>query len=133
MSNNSHKSNADINQAVVRILYGKPFNLPKMSATHKMTNILVKGNIKEAREIYEKYQNDARYDFSEKSINSLGYLLLKEAYFEEAINVFQWNVERFPESPNVYDSLGEAYLKNGDTEEAFGFLQKSVFYGWVKS
>jgi len=44
----------------------------------------------------------------------------------EAIEVFKINVKEFPESWNVYDSLGEAYVVNGDKESAIENYQKSV-------
>ena len=44
----------------------------------------------------------------------------------EAIEVFKLNVEEFPRSSNVYDSLGEAYMKQGDTEKAIINYEKSL-------
>jgi len=44
----------------------------------------------------------------ETTINNLGYQLLGEEKIDEAIEIFRTNVERFPSSANVYDSLGEA-------------------------
>ena len=40
--------------------------------------------------------------------------------------MFKLNVELFPESWNVYDSLGEALLKAGDTEKAIKMYEKSL-------
>jgi tetratricopeptide (TPR) repeat protein len=36
------------------------------------------------------------------------------------------NVEAYPESGNVYDSLAEAYLKEGNKEMAIKFYLKSL-------
>jgi CubicO group peptidase (beta-lactamase class C family) len=46
---------------------------------------------------------------TEQQINRIGYFLLEKQRFTDAIAVFLLNVRRFPKSPNVYDSLGEAY------------------------
>lgn len=51
----------------------------------------------------------------EKYLNSLGYEALREKNFEKAIAIFKTNVALYPKSPNVYDSLAEAYMKSGDT------------------
>lgn len=54
----------------------------------------------------------------ENTINLLGYNQLQAGETLEAIKVFQENVSRFPNSANVYDSLGEAYEKNNQLELA---------------
>ncbi len=47
-------------------------------------------------------------------INAQGYRFLQEDKVKEATAMFRVNVELFPDSWNVYDSLGEALLKAGD-------------------
>ncbi|MBU1096422.1 MAG: hypothetical protein KKB34_08070 [Bacteroidetes bacterium] len=49
--------------------------------------------------------------FTENQINALGYEYLMNNLIEEAILLFNFNTEVFPEPFNVYDSLGEAYMK----------------------
>lgn len=63
---------------------------------------------------------------SESVVNDLGYDLLGDDRFEAAIAVFRRNVERFPESANTWDSLGEAYLEAGELEAALENYQRSV-------
>ena len=63
---------------------------------------------------------------SESSMNSLGYRLLGQEKFDEAIRIFTLNVERFPNSGNVYDSLAEAYMNKGDKEAAIKNYEKSL-------
>ena len=43
-----------------------------------------------------------------------------------AVEIFKLNVEQFPKEWNVYDSLGEAYLKLGNKAEAIRNYKKSV-------
>jgi len=38
--------------------------------------------------------------------------------YDKAVEIFRFNVTLFPGSPNVYDSLGEAYMLNGELEPA---------------
>ena len=40
--------------------------------------------------------------------------------------IFKLNVERYPDSFNVYDSLGEAYMVHGDKELAIKHYRKSL-------
>jgi CubicO group peptidase (beta-lactamase class C family) len=67
-----------------------------------------------------------RGDISEESINSAGYQLVAQKNIENAIGLFQLNVQLHPESWNAYDSLGEAYMNHGDRELAIQNYQKSL-------
>ena len=54
----------------------------------------------------------------EATVNSMGYRLLGQNKVEEAIAVLQRNVDAYPNSANVYDSLGDAYNAAERFEEA---------------
>jgi CubicO group peptidase (beta-lactamase class C family) len=63
----------------------------------------------------------------EGPINSLGYQLLYPLKrVKDAIEVFKMNVEDYPDSFNVYDSLGEAHAVNGDRELAIKNYERSI-------
>ena len=64
--------------------------------------------------------------FDENEINSLGYRFLQNEKIKDAIELFKLNVTAYPESWNVYDSLGEAYLKDGQKKLAFENYEKSL-------
>ena len=51
-------------------------------------------------------------------MNSLGYQFIRKGDIPSAIEIFKINVELYPNSSNVYDSLGDAYLKAKDTTNA---------------
>jgi dienelactone hydrolase len=79
------------------------------------------------KQYYDLKKNQAdRYDFGEPELNTLGYLLLREGRTKDAIEIFKLNVAVFPEGFNTYDSLGEAYMANGDRELAIKNYQKSL-------
>jgi cytochrome c-type biogenesis protein CcmH/NrfG len=60
----------------------------------------------------------------------LGYTLLYSLPYsgheQDAIRVFQRNAQDFPQSSNVYDSLGEAYMKVGEKDLAITNYEKSL-------
>ncbi|HEY1265000.1 MAG TPA: DUF2306 domain-containing protein [Terriglobales bacterium] len=68
----------------------------------------------------------AVYNFDEDELNTLGYQLIKENKFSEAIRIFQLNVDIYPQSANTYDSLGEAYMDAGQKGEAAANYKKSL-------
>ena len=65
-----------------------------------------------------------QYDFSEPELNRLGYQLLGERKYQAAVSVLKLNTESYPDSPNVYDSLAEAYLRNNQPELAVASYRK---------
>ena len=73
-----------------------------------------------------KKNQRTRYDFSESQLNNLGYEFLFTSRVKEAVEVFKLNVTAFPQSFNVYDSLGEAYAANGEREQAIRNYRKSL-------
>ncbi len=63
-----------------------------------------------------------KYDYStsipEATLNIIGYRLMQDEQIEKAIEVFEYNVELYPNSANVYDSFAEALEKTGRTNDA---------------
>ncbi len=45
---------------------------------------------------------------------------------DEAIEIFKLNIEAYPEAFNVYDSMGEALMEKGETEQAIENYKKSL-------
>lgn len=56
----------------------------------------------------------------------MGYQLVHANKFKEAIRIFRLNVEAYPQSSNVYDSLAEAYMDDGDKSQAIANYQESL-------
>jgi glyoxylase-like metal-dependent hydrolase (beta-lactamase superfamily II) len=106
----------------------KDNNRLKTSICKPLTEMITEGSIEEAVEGYRqlhKSEPDA-YDFSEGHLNDLGYVLLNRGMVKEAIEIFRLNVDAYPESGNVYDSLAEAYMIDGNKELAIEFYVKSL-------
>ena len=84
----------------------------------------VEAAIKQYHEL--KAMEPTAYDFGEDELNGLGYQLLEMKKFKDAIRVFELNVEAYPSSYSTYDSLGEAYMDNGDKDLAIKNYRKSL-------
>ena len=66
------------------------------------------------------------YYVDETRMNQLGYQLLRNRKTTDAIEVFKLNVQEFPKSSNVYDSLGEAYTAAGNKDLAIQNYKRSI-------
>ena len=62
----------------------------------------------------------------EVMVNRIGYELLQEGDTKGAIEIFKANVAAHPDSPNAYDSLGDAYLADGQKELARENAKKTL-------
>jgi CubicO group peptidase (beta-lactamase class C family) len=71
-------------------------------------------------------ENPADPEISEGRLNGLGYQLLGLGEHDAAIAVFALNVELNSSSANCYDSLAEAYMEKGDTEQAIANFKKAL-------
>ncbi|HTE28863.1 MAG TPA: DUF2911 domain-containing protein [Chryseolinea sp.] len=81
-----------------------------------------KGNNAEA----EKIKSDALAIATEAELNNYGYQLLLQSQIDPAIEIFKLATERFPKSPNAWDSLGEGYAVKGDSKNAVASFKKSL-------
>jgi len=98
------------------------------SAARALYRLLEQGADESAiREVLaERDAESPGYFFLETELNAYGYILLQREMVDEAVVMFEFNVELFPESWNVYDSLGEALLRAGSTDEAVAMYEKSL-------
>ncbi len=101
---------------------------PRKSIAETLSATIASGGIDQAVKQYHelKAAEPATYNFDEPELNSLGYQLMRTKKFKEAIRVFQLNIEAYPQSSNVYDSLGEAYMNDADKPQAIANYQKSL-------
>jgi Flp pilus assembly protein TadD len=53
-------------------------------------------------------------------------MLFQKGRNSDAIAIFRLNVEEYPKSGNRYDSLAEAYAKDGQKQQAIANYRKSL-------
>ncbi|MBL7995577.1 FKBP-type peptidyl-prolyl cis-trans isomerase [bacterium] len=101
---------------------------PKTSISDVVAAIIFEKGIQAAVDEYRNLKNTQpdTYNFKESQLNMLGYQLMQAGKTAEAIEVFKLNVESYPLSANVYDSLGEACLISGQKELARINYKKAV-------
>ena len=101
---------------------------PRKSIAETLSATVATNGIDAAVKQYHdlKAVGPSTYNFEEDELNNLGYELIRAKKFTEAIRILQLNVEGYPKSGNVYDSLGEAYLDDGNKPLAIANYQKSL-------
>ncbi len=107
---------------------------PIQKSLHLLVIDFMKNNdIQQSKELKSIITKE--YDYATKDshyLNGLGYDLMR---YEEvdvknniswAIEIFKLNTELHPENGNIWDSLGEGYLKNGQEKEAIRSYKKAL-------
>ena len=75
---------------------------------------------------YHKEYPDLPGASAESDVNRFGYELLARDRVDDAIQVFRWNTEDYPNSWNAWDSFGEALVKKGEREKAIAAYRRSL-------
>jgi tetratricopeptide (TPR) repeat protein len=101
---------------------------PRTSIADTLSNTIATRGVDAATQQYHRLKayKPTTYNFDEGELNTLGYQLIHEKKFEEAIRILQLNVEAYPRSSNAYDSLGEAYMDDGNKPQAIADYRKAV-------
>jgi predicted alpha/beta superfamily hydrolase len=63
---------------------------------------------------------------TEDFVNNCGYKQLQSGNTDMAIEIFKQNIENYPNSFNVYDSMGEAFIAKGEKKLAIENYEKSI-------
>lgn len=118
----------EMTAGIISILFDQPAKAPEAHATRAVLRELFAHGAEAGRTAYRRAVSESpgAPPVTEGAINGVGYRLLGAGRIEEALTVFRFNTELFPESFNVYDSLGEACFAAGDYPEAIRNYAKSV-------
>ena len=125
-ANYALQNNMNIDEAISWADHSININKVFQNLWTKAGLIEKKGNLAEA----ENLRNEAMKISTEADINNLGYQYLGAKQIDKAIEAFKKNVKDYPDSWNVYDSLGEGYAAKGETTLAVENYKKA--YDMVK-
>jgi len=95
------------------------------NVTNTFTKALILNALGKTSESSE-LKKEAFINAAEADVNNLGYQLLGGGKIDDAIEVFKKNTELYPESWNVWDSLAEGYMNNGDKQLAIDYYKKAL-------
>ncbi|WP_432711061.1 serine hydrolase [Pedobacter sp.] len=101
------------------------FGLPP--AVKKLRTGLLKAGFSNTAKVMANLKKaEPTIDFNENDLNEWGYQLLKQEKVNDALAIFKLNVSLYPQSANVYDSLGEVQEIIGNNKEALINYKKSL-------
>ena len=123
------KGAAGVSEVQATLPGGNIVKAPKVAADALIPfEHLNAGNIEKALADYRQIKKEQPDNAAvgEARINGLGYGFLRAKKLPEALAYFKLNVEFYPQSWNVYDSLADGYLANGDKELAITNYKKSL-------
>ncbi len=122
-------SDGDIGRLGMKLLGDpRPLVTPKPSIATVINKEINKNGIEAGIALYHQLKKEMpdTYQFDESQLNTLAYNYLAEDKNDIALDLFKLNVSSFPSASNPYDSLGEGYLKIGDTDQAITSYMKSL-------
>ena len=88
-----------------------------MALEDEFENALSKQGVQQAVRDFQTHSQTTE-KLPESFVNALGYQMIQTKKLADAVTLFTFNTEQYPNSWNVYDSLGEAYADNADYELA---------------
>src|SRR5262249_19011155 len=104
-------------------------NLTTLTQAKKFWGLLEQrdGIPKAVEQFHEVRSRDPKaFLFPEPAMNLAGYERLQANKTKDAIALFQMNVEAYPTSANAQDSLGDAYLADGQKALALAASEKCL-------
>jgi len=100
--------------------------LPKIRDT--LMSIVQKEGIEIALDTYAnlKINEVGKINFDKYQLDILGEALMEKKRYEEALKIFQKNIDEYPNYASGYESIGNAHLALKDTLKAKEFYEKAL-------
>lgn len=114
-------------ESILDILLGEEVDYIKRSLASHIVRTMFNNNSEIALQEYNKIKENSieKYLVYEDEFNAIAYNLLERKRIKEAIDVINLSIKVFPGSANLYDSLGEMYLCQGNKKQALASYKKS--------
>jgi polyisoprenoid-binding protein YceI len=84
----------------------------------KVYKSISEDGLEKGLETFAELRNESESEIQPNVLKSVGSMLLKEGRVDDAIVVFQRNIEVFPERTDLHNSLGEAFAVKKDWKRA---------------
>jgi CubicO group peptidase (beta-lactamase class C family) len=118
-----------IGRQIISILYGKKIKIPKKSIARHLALYIGKNGFEKAKEEYYKIKVNQpdHYSFEESELNKLGIeLYFKFNMINDALKIFEINMNEFPNSYNTYDSYAFILMQKKDYASSIHYYKKGL-------
>lgn len=117
----------DLGAGILALIRGKEAKKPSLPAIENVYKSYQSRGIEYVSQNFHKLiDNFHPTDPKALILNRIGYAFLKDKKMDNSIEIFQLNTKLFPQNPNVWDSLGEAYRTKGEREMALKYYTKAL-------
>jgi len=119
---------SDISLGVLDIVLGLEPEPIRQPIAQELFDVYINAGLEAAKQRYaqiEADESDGR-TLGAGELNRLGYGLLASGNVQQAIDIFVFNTDLFPEVANVWDSLAEASIEAGDKRGAIEYYRKAL-------
>jgi len=124
---NYGRASGPVSRTIKAIIFDDKYEMPKPTLTEFLYKKMDEKSGDYVAKNFDQLLKENGYKInSSRILNFFGYELLRIQEIDKAIEVFKLNVRLFPEEANPYDSLGEAFIKNGDDKLAIKNYKKSL-------
>lgn len=108
-----------IGERIENIILGKPHESLKLALPQFIYQYISKNGIDDFVKNSDALLKENKYGIrGPMMLNRFGYDLINEKKLDWAVEIFKLNIRLFPNEPNCYDSLGEAYMLIGQKDLA---------------
>jgi len=112
-------------------ILGKQINAPNFSnrirnvetPQGKIYQTITAKGLQEGLKEFDQLKVAGQQQLNSNTLNTVGYMLIKEGKLDDAVKVFTHNSASFPDDPNLLDSLAEAYAVKGDKANAIKYYK----------
>lgn len=99
---------------------------PTRRGDYAVAAAVLEGGIEAGLELLAVLPQVVQDEYIERDVNMLGYTLIEQRRFDEAIQLFEFLTTAYPESANTWDSLGEGHLSAGHHELAIESYRQAL-------
>jgi len=127
LNNVTHRSTHGTAMSLMYLLNGGQAQAEKKSVANEFARTLIKKSTNEAWARFNTIKTDtAGFQLDEREMNIAGIGMYFNGYKTAAMEVLRLNTVLFPNSANVYDSLGMALADAGDKNNAILMYRKAL-------